>query len=145
MNAAALQCLALGLTLARAPRRAWLPSAIALPASMFVRLPEAWREGMMLGCWMTVIATAASVYLISGPGFFGAVALSLLAGVSVELVGSPIDLLWLGIVWPAAWVARQRASVALSVVASWVIAVAALALALHLLPVTLGDMPDHME
>jgi hypothetical protein len=153
----ALLLAALGLALAFAPRSAWAPSLLALivtlGASLFVLLPQAWVEGIFLGCWISVAATAASVHLVRGLRPGAAVALSINAGVwasaVVSLSGSRIDLLkalpCLLIVLPASWVIGRHASIPVKVVSSWVIAIAILAATLQLLPVTPGYLPDHME
>jgi hypothetical protein len=148
---------ALGLALAFTPRRAWAPSLLALFATLsafaFVPLPRSWLEGIFLGCWISVMATAATVHLVRGLNTYAAVALSLNAGLWVSAVvtlsGSRLDLLkalpcvLIGL--PASWLIRQRASIAVKVVSSWVIAIAVLAATLQLLPVTPGYLPDHME
>jgi hypothetical protein len=82
-----------------------------------------------------------------------ALALSLNAGVwasaVVYLSGSRLDLLkalpCVLILFPASWIVGRRASIPVKVVSSWIIAVAALAAALQLLPVTPGYLPDHLE
>ena len=154
---AALLCLALGLALAFATRGARRSSLVALAATLgvfaFVPTPRAWLEGVFLGCWLAVIATAASVHLGRGFGLFTALVLSVNAGIwasaVISLSGSRLDLLkalacWL-IVFPASWVVRRHDSVPVKVVSSWVIAVAVLAITLQLLPVTPGYLPDHLE
>ena len=59
----ALLCAALGLALAFAPRRAWGPSFVALAVTATVvaiaPVPPGWLEGVFLGCWMSVAASAA--------------------------------------------------------------------------------------
>jgi hypothetical protein len=153
----ALLFVALGLALAFAPRRAWAPSLLALLASIgaftFLPVPHAWLEGVFLGCWISVVATAASVHLIRGLSVRAAFALSLNAGVwasaVVSLSGSRFDLLkalpCVLILLPASWFVVRHASIPVKVVSSWVIAVAVLAATLQLLPVTPGYLPDHME
>jgi len=153
----ALLFTALGLALAFAPRRIWGPSLLALCATLgtlsFLPLPQVWREGVFFGCWMSVIATAASVHLVRGIRPGAALALSLNAGVwagaVVRLSGSRLDLVkalpCVLILWPASWVVGRHATVAVKVVSSWVIAVAVLAATLQLLPVTPGYLPDHLE
>jgi hypothetical protein len=148
---------ALGLALAFAPRRAWVPSLLALlvtlGAGTFVRMPQTWLEGVFFGCWISVIATAASVHLAPALGARAAVALSLNAAVwasaVVSLSGSQMDLLkalpCVLIFLPASWVVRRHASIPVKVVSGWVIAVAILAATLQLLPVTPGYLPDHLE
>jgi len=66
----ALLFAALGLALAFAPRAAWAPSLLALFVTLcsftFLSVPPGWLEGVFLGCWISVIATAASVHLVRG-------------------------------------------------------------------------------
>jgi hypothetical protein len=52
-----------------------------LGAFTFLPVPHAWLEGVFLGCWISVIATAASVHLVRGLSPRAALALSLNAGV----------------------------------------------------------------
>ena len=149
----ALLFVALGLALAFAPRRAWLPSLLALFATLgafsLLRLPVP----QVLGCWISAIATAVSVHLVGGLSPRVALALSLNAGVwatsVVSLSGSRLDLLnalpCVLIFLPASWVVSRYGSIPIKVVSSWVIAVAVLAGTLQLLPVTPGYLPDHME
>ena len=153
----ALLFAALSLALGCAPRRAWAPSLIALLASLgvfaFVPVPSNWLEGVYLACWISVIATAACVYFVRGPGLRLTLALSLNAGVWASAVvclsGSRSDLLKalpsVLILFPVSWVVGRRGSIPVKVVSSWIIAVAALAAALQLLPVTPGYLPDHLE
>jgi hypothetical protein len=116
-------------------------------------VPPVWLEAIFLGCWISVIATAASVHVHRGLLPFAALALSLNAGVwasaVVTLSGSRLDLLkalpCVLIFLPASWIARRYHSIPVKVVSSWVIAVAVLAATLQLLPVTPGYLPDHME
>lgn len=153
----ALLFAALGLALAFAPRSAWAPSLLALFATLaaftFLPVPQVWLEGVFLGCWISVIATAASVHLSRGLSPRAALALSLNAGAWASAVvclsGSRLDMLkalpFVLIFLPASWVVGRHASIAVKVVSSWVIAVAVLAATLQLLPVTPGYLPDHME
>jgi hypothetical protein len=153
----ALLLLALGLALAFTPRRAWGPSLLALVATLgagaFVRVPQTWLEGVFLGCWISVIVTAASVHLIRGLSARAGVAFSINAAVwasaVVSLSGSKLDLLkalpCVSVFLPASWVVGRYASIPVKVVSSWVIAVAVLAATLQLLPVTPGYLPDHLE
>jgi hypothetical protein len=153
---AALLFVALGLALAFAPRSARAASLLALIATLgvftFVPTPQAWLEGVFLGCWIAVIATAASVHL-RGLGLLAALVLSVDAGIwasaVISLSGSRLDLLKALpcslILLPASWVVRRYDSVPVKVVSSWIIAVAVLAITLQLLPVTPGYLPDHME
>lgn len=153
----ALLFAALGLALAFAPRRAWAPSLLVLLASIAVSsvvpIPGTWVEGVFLGCWISVIATAVSVHLVRGVGLFAAVALSLNAGIWTSAVSSLsasrfsvlLSLPCVLIVIVASWLVGRRYSVAVKVASSWIVAVAAMAAALQLLPVTPGYLPDHME
>jgi hypothetical protein len=153
----ALLFVALGLALAFAPRKAWAPSLLALLATLgaftFLPVPQSWLEAVFLGCWISVIATAASVHLVRGLSPRAALALSFNAGVWASVVvclsGSRLDLLkalpWVFIVLPASWAVGRHSSIPVKVLSSWVIAVAVLAATLQLLPVTPGYLPDHME
>jgi len=148
---------ALGLALAFAPRRIWLPSLIALLAALaacsVMPVPRLGLEGVFLACWSSVILTAASVHWVGGLPGWAALALAVNAGVWASAVvsasGSPRDLLsalpWVLLVLPASWVARRHTTIAVKMASSWVIAVAVLAATLQLLPVTPGYMPDHLE
>jgi hypothetical protein len=153
----ALLFAALGLALAFAPRRAWawglVLLAVTLAALFFAPLPRDWLEIAFLGCWVSVAVTAALVHLPRGPGMGGALALSLNAGVwasaVVALAGSPLDLVEAApctlLVLPASWLVAHRASIAVKVASSWLIAIALLAAVLPFLSVTPGYMPDHLE
>lgn len=153
----ALLFASLGLALAFAPRRAWGASLLALFATLGVfslpPVPRAWLEGVFLGCWISVIATAASVHLVRGVKPWMAIALSVNAGVwasaVVSVSGSRLDLLralpCVLLALPASWAVARHTSIPVKVVSSWVIAIAVLAATLQLLPVTPGYLPDHLE
>jgi hypothetical protein len=153
----ALLFVALGLALAITPRRAWTPSLLTLLATLgaftFMPVPQGWLECTFLGCWVSVIATAASVHLVGGLSPRAALAMSLNAGVwasaVVSLSGSRLDLLkalpYVLIFFPASLVVGRHGSIGVKVASSWVIAVAVLAATLQFLPVTPGYLPDHME
>jgi len=153
----ALLFVALGLALAFAPRSARAPSLLALLGTLgaftLLPVPRAWLEGVFLGCWISVIATAASVHLVRGLSGRVALALSVNAGVwasaVVSLSGSRFDLLralpCVLILLPASWFVVRHAPIPVKVVSSWVIAVAVLAATLQFLPVTPGYLPDHLE
>jgi len=154
---AALLFVALGLALASTHRGARAASLLALVATLavfsFVRLPQYWLDAVFWGCWLAVIATAASVHFARRLAPIAALALSIDAGIwasaLLSLSGSRLDLLkavpFSLIVVPASWVVHRHDSVPIKVVSSWVIAVAVLGLSLQLLPVTPGYLPDHME
>jgi len=153
----ALLFMALGLALTFAPRGAWVPSLLALVATLgaftYWPVPPVWVEGVFLGCWISVVATAASVHLGRGLTRTAALVLSLNTGVwasaVVSVSGSRLDLLkalpCVLIFLPASWVAGRHTSIPVKVVSSWVIAVALLAAILQWVPVTPGYLPDHME
>jgi hypothetical protein len=127
--------------------------ALTATALAIVTVPTGWLEGVFLGCWVSVAATAAAVHLPCGLGLWGSLALSLNAGLwsgaVVALAGSRLDLLkallCLLVLLPAAWVVGWRAPIVVKVVSSWLIAVAVLAATLQFLPVIPGYMPDHLE
>ena len=155
--AAALLFAALGVALTFTPRGQWPSALLALAGGLgifsFVQVPQSWLEGAFLGCWISVIATAVSVHFVRGVSRYMALALSFNAGLwasaVVSLSGSRLDWLWalpcLLILWPAGWVVRRHGSIPLKVLSSWILAVAVLAGALQLLPVTPGYLPDHLE
>jgi hypothetical protein len=153
----ALLLVALGLALTHAPRRAWVSSLLALVTMMvtflFLPAPHAWLEGIFFGCWISVIATAASVHLRRGVSTRVALALSLNAGAwasaAVVQSGARIDVLMVLpavlILWPACSVTARHGSIPVKVLSSWIFAIAVLAVTLQLLPVTPGYLPDHTE
>ena len=153
----ALLCAALGLALAFAPRRTWVPSVVTVTittsALAALSIPGEWLEGVFLGCWASVVATAATVHLSRGLTARCAVVLSLNAGVwsgaELALTGSRLDVAKaLGCVlllFPARLIVGWRAPLIVKVVSSWLIAVAILAATLQFLPVTPGYLPDHLD
>jgi hypothetical protein len=153
----ALLFMALGLAFVFTSRSTWVPSLLALLASLgaftLLPVPKAWVEGIFLGCWISVIVTAATVHLARGLSRHAALLLSLNAGIwasaVVSVSGSQLDLLralpCLLIYFPATWITGRYASIPVKVVSSWIIAVAILAATLQLLPVTPGYLPDHVE
>ena len=153
----ALLCAAVGLSLAFAPRRTWLPSLVILAMTTVVLtalpIPGEWLEGVFLGCWASVGATAAAVHLPRGMTASGAVGLSfnagLWSGAEVALAGSRGDvgkaLVCVVLLIPASFIVRRHAPIIVKVVASWLIAVAILTATLQFLPVTPGYLPDHVD
>jgi hypothetical protein len=125
----------------------------SLGALIFLPVPEIWREAVFLGCWISVIVTAATVHFARGQNRWATVALSLNAGLwasaVISLSGSRIDLLealpCVLIFFPASWIVARYGSIPVKVVSSWIIAVAILSATLQLLPVTPGYLPDHIE
>lgn len=153
----ALLCAALGLGLASAERRAVVLGVAVLVvtgcAFALAHVPGTWSDAAFLGCWTSIIASAAMVHCPWALGYKAAVALSLNAGVwtgaVIALAPSKGDLLealpWALCAWPAGWARRRGQAIVLKVFASWLIAVAMLAATLQFLPVTPGYLPDHLD
>lgn len=153
----ALLACALALCIAVAPRRSWAQSGmafvVATAALSMISLPVAWIEAVFLGCWASIVVTAASVHMPHGPSRLGAMILSFNAGVwlaaTTSLAGRPRDLLisvpCALLAFPASLVAARFGTITLKVVSSWLIAVAMLCAALPFLPVTPGYVADHLE
>ncbi|HEX2560188.1 hypothetical protein [Phenylobacterium sp.] len=154
--AAGLLCAALGFALSFAPRRA-LPGCLALTAGaagLAGLLPaQAWSSVAFAGCWTSVFLCALAVHAPRGLHANVALALALNAGAwsgaVVAAAGAPSDLLvalpWTLICLPGAWIVSARRQIALKVMASWLAAVAVLAVALPALIPTPGYVADHME
>jgi hypothetical protein len=148
---------AVGLALAFAPRHARGPSFVVLAltaaAIALVPVPSRWVEGVFLGCWVSVVASAACAHLPGGLSSRAAFVLSLNAGVwsgaVVAVAGSHLDLLkalpCVLVLSPAALIVGWRAPIVVKVISSWLIAVAILAATLQLLFVTPGYLPDHLD
>jgi hypothetical protein len=153
----ALLLSALGLALAFAPRLALTPSLLALVSGLgvggWLPLPQRWLESVFLGCWISVVGTAASVHLTDTIQPRAVVAISLNAGfwggAITSLSGSWLDMLCalpcLLLMFPASWATSRYSPLPAKVVSSWVMVIATLAAVLQILPVTPGYMPDHLE
>jgi hypothetical protein len=154
---AALLCAALGLALAFLPRRAWVLNVALLgvcaTAVVFASVPQSWIDGIFMGCWISIVATAAAVHVPKGLSTPAAAALSVNAGIwvgAVTALSGPRSGLLKTVpcvlaLLPAAFFIGRRAPIVVKVVASWLVAVAVLAGTLQLLPVTPGYLPDHLE
>ena len=126
---------------------------MTLAALSSVTVSPGWLETAFLGCWLSVAVTAAVVHIPRGPRTGGALALAINAGVWASTVvavsGSRLDLVEASpcvlLVVPASWLVARRASIAVKVASSWLIAIAVLAAVLPFLAVTPGYMPDHLE
>ncbi|HUA24993.1 MAG TPA: hypothetical protein VMA54_12795 [Steroidobacteraceae bacterium] len=122
-------------------------------AAALAPVPAAWSDGVFLGCWMSIVASAAIVHRRRALKNGVALALSLNAGVwsgaVIALSPSRMNLLEALpaalCAWPAAWVRRQGQAIVLKVLASWLIAIAVLGATLQFLPVTPGYLPDHVD
>jgi hypothetical protein len=116
-------------------------------------IPREWLEGVFLGCWASMAATAATVHLPRGLTAPGAVVLSLNAGLwsgaEIALTGARLDiakaLVCVLLLFPTGFIVDWRAPIIAKVVSSWLIAVAILAATLQFLPVTPGYLPDHLD
>ena len=153
----AMLCVSVGLALApsqpRATIRALVGLAIVATASACAPIPTSWADAAFLGCWASVMINSASIYLPPEFGRRMALAISLNSGIwagavisvaaqrSDLIIALPCALSLL----PARWAYRQHKSIAVKVASSWLIAIAALAATLQLLPVTPGYLPDHLE
>jgi hypothetical protein len=147
---AGLLCGAFGLALARAPRHAAIPGLLALAAAAATAawvVPSAWRDRATFVGWLVAAVAAALVHRRAGLSALAAFALAVLAGgCAGATAAAPLPALLCA---PAALLAARtiarRVPLALGVAASWLIAVAMLAAVLALLPVTPGNLPDHLE
>ena len=153
----ALLCAAVALALAFAPRRTWPRSlAILITTTVvfaMVPIPHEWMEGVYLGGWVSVAATAATVHLPGGLTARTVAIVSLNAGLwsgaEIAVAGSRFDiakaLVGVLLICVAEFTVGCRAPIVAKVIASWLIAVAILVATLQLLPVTPGYLPDHLD
>jgi hypothetical protein len=156
----ALLFTAMGLVLAFAPRRVWIPSVLVLifsAGAVAISHPRVWSapavEGIFAACWISIVVTSICVYFRRALSLWAVLLLSMNAGIwagaVIQLYGSSGDLAkalpCVLILLPASWVARRYGTIPAKVVSSWLIAVAVLAATLQLLPVTPGYLPDHLE
>jgi hypothetical protein len=161
MLTGALLCGALALPLGlTSPRtRLWGVSTLvacalaANVAAVHVHIRPDWANAMFLNSWISVVGSASAVYLPCPVGLFAALLLSLNAGIWCgvinALAGPPLgltqSLLALVALLPVGWAARRNANLAIKVIGSWLVAMAALSATLQFLPVTPGYLPDHLE
>jgi hypothetical protein len=153
----ALLCVALGLALAstRAKTTVLGLAVLVVTASVvaLVQIPERWSDVAFLGCWISIVTSAAIVYAPRILQDKTALAISLNAGVwtgaLIALAPSKVRLLAalsLSLcAWPGAWARRRGLAIGLHVIASWLIGVAVLAATLQFLAATPGYLPDHMD
>lgn len=152
----ALLCAALAFALAFVPRPVIVPSLAVLCgaaiATSLLPLKVVSSELIFAGCWISIVATAATVHLRGHFGLPTALVLGanagLWAGAVVAVSGTMIDLaraLPVALLaFPAGWLVANRGGIAVKVVASWLVAVAILAGTLPIVP-TPGYAQDHME
>ena len=157
----ALVCAALGVPLGFTPSQTRLWSVCVLTSSALLayialangHLQPSWADAAFLNGWISVVGSAACVYLSRPVGLFPALLLSLNAGIWCGAVNalaeSPFGVLQslpaVAVVWPIGWAARRDATLAIKVIGSWLIAMAALSATLQFLPITPGYLPDHLE
>ena len=147
---------ALGLALAFVPLRRALIAAglrvVVMLISGWSGPPARWIEPIFVGCWLSVIATAALMHrpaTLAPAVFFAAAAnVGLWAGLVTSVAGKPRDF---AIAVPCVllmFVGRPIVvrgwGIGVKVVASWLTAVAILATMVSLTP-TPGYVQDHME
>lgn len=147
---------ALGVALAFIPlRRAFIAASamvIVALAVWWIGLPAHWLEPVFVGCWLSVIATAALVHrprnlppaLFVAAGVnagFWAGAVTAVAGKASDLAIALPCVLLLIIGRP---IVLRGWGIGVKVLASWLTAVAILATMVSLTP-TPGYKPDHME
>ena len=153
----ALLAAALGFALSFAPRRSLVvcPPAFTVVAlvATFLPIPTTWQDAIFLGCWTSVVITAASVHLSGGLNASLALVLAVNAGfwcgAVIAAAGAPLDLVKAAplalLALPGAWLVSRRWGVGIKVVASWLVAVAILGAALQTTTATPGYVADHME
>ncbi|MGI4877288.1 MAG: hypothetical protein ACRYG4_07360 [Janthinobacterium lividum] len=138
------------------PRRVvWPAIGLAAIGAVFVALspmPKTWTGAVFVVCWATTIVAAASVHLPRGLSerlaLLLALTCGLVAGATIAVAGTRLDLargLPVALLaWPARWMISHKGSIAIKVVASWLVAVAILVGTLPIVP-TPGYVADHME
>ncbi len=151
-----LLCAASGLAFAFAsPRAGWIGIAAFVATALIAGLiwvPERARNWLFVGLWLSTAASAASTYLPRRPADRWAIALGanngVWAGATASSLGMQLGLVaalpLILLLIPGRWLASRGYAIAIKVVASWIIAVAALAAMVSLAP-TPGYAPDHME
>lgn len=151
-----LLCAAVGLALSFTTARAAWTGAAAMAASAlavaFVTLPQSLAEAALAGLLISTIVTAALTYLPRElPGTWAVAAainaglwsgaLASISGMRVGLaLALPLSLLFIA----GQWRLVRNYAIVIKVLASWIIAIASLAMFVSLMP-TPGYKPDHME
>lgn len=146
--------LGLCLALARPRLRSGAVALAVVSAAVTYRypFPGIQTAGIHLLCWGFTVVAAACVYLRQGPNWAASVALGLalgsMAGAVSGRANAPLQLILAAtgslVMFPAAWLIRRGLTMAVRVVASWLIAIACLSAAIALVP-TPGYEADHME
>ena len=126
---------------------------ISALTATFLTVPPAWEDAIFLGCWSSVLVTAASVHFPGALNRPVALPLAVNAGVwcgaVIAAAGAPLDLAkaapWALLALPGGWLVARRWGVGIKVLASWLAAVAILGAALQTTTPTPGYVADHME
>ncbi|WP_443749807.1 hypothetical protein [Asticcacaulis solisilvae] len=152
----ALLAAAVGMALSFTPSRtarnsAAVMAAVAVAVAL-IPLPGLSADIVFAGCWLSVAVIAASVHLKGGLNIIIAAVLAADAGlwqglathVSQGFVALGFALPVVLLVIPGRLLVRRGWGIGVKVVASWLIAIAALEFALNLVP-TPGYKPDHMD
>jgi hypothetical protein len=137
------------------PTVAWRSlAALSVSAMIFAAIPVAEESSdfLFVGFWLSMIATAATVFLgraIPQPVAIGAAindgAWSGALAAALDMRGAMAFALPLSLLFMAGrWFNRRGYGIALKVLSSWLIAVGALAMFVSLVP-TPGYESDHME
>lgn len=151
-----LLCVAVILPLSLTARRAAWCGALAFAAAAliaaFLPLSPVWAELVFRGVIASAMLTAGLVYLPRQPsprwavaaglnGGAWAGALTAIAQTRAQLaIAIPLSLFFVA----KRWLPFSKYTIVIKVIASWLIAIAALSLIVSLMP-TPGYMPDHME
>lgn len=147
---AAALCAALGFLLGRMPGHAHVSGLLLLVVAAVAASLFAWPPEATLAAWASVIVTVAWSYLPRPPRTRLALALAVNAGLwsgavlSGDRAGLLVALPWALVSLPSAWLIANRSQIAVKVVASWLLAVAILAIGLPTLSIP-ASAPDHME
>jgi len=155
---AALLCISITLALAFATRetrwRALSAMAFVMTGATLLTIPKIWQVYLNFICWFHLVLSSIAVYRANRPLYVWLIHMFCLSagfwsGVEIAASGHAKNVLWvlpfLLVVLPAVWVLKKWGSLALKVPTSWLLASALLGMALHFVPVTIGNMPDHME
>lgn len=150
----ALLMVAAALALAIAPTRFRWPALLALLASAaaaaIINYPASWQPMLLAGSWLSVAVTAFAVYRQPDTSLLPPLLLALNAGgwagaVTASGNGNLLRILPLILLaLPAGWIAARGAVIALKFLASWLIAISILVVALPMVA-TPGYVQDHMD
>ncbi|MFN2474615.1 MAG: hypothetical protein ABR588_11955 [Sphingomicrobium sp.] len=149
-------CLALGILLAYAPRRALLAAIVAIAlvaiAVSAIVLPLEWQAYVVIACWAGTLLFALAIYVARPIPLTAAVLAAVLAGLMVGALTSEIGrptvlalaLPCVLVSLPASWLVQRRKAIVLKVLTSWIVAVAILSTGLTL-AAGVNAGADHLE